>query len=83
MKVRLKNIENAVVEEGLGIDIKNGDIFDAELPTVDIVINRCKVAAEDAADTVLMLILEGCVFIGGDDGICVPGNFYDIVDEDQ
>lgn len=83
MKVRLKNIEDAIIEDGLEIELKNGDIFEAELPTPNLVTTLCKIPVEDAAEATLMLILEGCVFIGGENGICVPGNFYDIADEDE
>lgn len=80
MKIKLKNINEAALE-GIDFDFpfKNGDIIEAQIPTREMVNSF----AEDGAATMIMLIMDGTLFIGEeDDPIMIPGHFYELVDEE-
>ena len=82
MKIKLKNIDEATLEEGIDFPFKNGDILEAQIPTREMV-NSFVEDEEDRAATMIMLIMDGTVFIGeGDDAIMIPGHFYELVDEE-
>lgn len=89
-KVVLKGVDE---ETAKTFGIKDGEIYDAFVPTPADVLNEITVngdsnPGEDALQQVtLMMILEGVVFIypNGDEtkGLAIPGDFWEGIEEEE
>lgn len=89
-KIVLKGVDEET-EKTFGI--KDGGIYDAFVPTPTDVLNEIvshgdPVLDDDALQqVVLMMILEGVVFIFPNDdagkGLAIPGDFWDVVEEEE
>lgn len=83
MKIKLKNLETAEIQDGVDFRSKDGDILEVNLPTYELIKGFGNVPEEDIQEILMMLILDGTVFVGeGENAIAIPGHFYEAVDEE-
>lgn len=83
MKIKLKNLETAEIQDGVDFRSKDGDILEVNLPTYELIKGFGNVPEEDIPEILMMLILDGTVFVGeGENAITIPGHFYEVVDEE-
>ncbi|HCN4711089.1 TPA: hypothetical protein N6V93_004746 [Escherichia coli] len=83
MKIKLKNLEMAEIQDGVDFRSKDGDILEVNLPTYKLIKGFGNVPEEDIQEILMMLILDGTVFVGeGENAIAIPGHFYEVVDEE-
>lgn len=76
MKIKLKNLETAEIQDGVDFRSKDGDILEVNLPTYKLIKSFGNVPEEDIPDILMMLILDGTVFVGeGENAIAIPGHF--------
>lgn len=83
MKIKLKNLETAEIQDGVDFRSKDGDILEVNIPTYELIKGFGNVPEEDITEILMMLILDGTVFVGeGENSIAIPGHFYEVVDEE-
>lgn len=83
MKIKLKNLETAEIQDGVDFRSKDGDILEVNIPTYELIKGFGNVPEEDITEILMMLILDGTVFVGeGGNAIAIPGHFYEVVDEE-
>lgn len=83
MKIKLKNLETAEIQDDVDFRSKNGDILEVNIPTYELIKGFGNVPEEGIADVLLMLIVSGTVFLGeGEDAIAIPSHFYEVVNEE-
>lgn len=83
MKIKLKNLETAEIQDGVDFRSKDGDILEVNIPTYELIKGFGNVPEEGIADVLLMLIVSGTVFLGeGENAIAIPNHFYEVVDEE-
>lgn len=83
MKIKLKNLETAEIQDGVDFRSKDGDILEVNIPTYELIKGFGNVQEEGIADVLLMLIVSGTVFLGeGENAIAIPSHFYEVVDEE-
>lgn len=83
MKIKLKNLETAEIQDGVDFRSKDGDILEVNIPTYELIKGFGNVPEEDITEILMMLILDGTVFVGeGENAIAIPGHFYEAVDEE-
>lgn len=81
MKIKLKNLETAEIQDGVDFRSKDGDILEVNLPTYELIKGFGNVPEEDIQEILMMLILDGTVFVGeGENAIAISGHFYEVVD---
>ena len=83
MKIKLKNLETAEIQDGVDFRSKDGDILEVNIPTYELIKGFGNVPEEDITEILMMLILDGTVFVGeGENAIAIPGHSYEVVDEE-
>lgn len=76
MKIKLKNLETAEIQDGVDFRSKDGDILEVNIPTYELIKGFGNVPEEDITEILMMLILDGTVFVGeGENAIAIPGHF--------
>lgn len=76
MKIKLKNLETAEIQDGVDFRSKDGDILEVNIPTYELIKGFGNVPEEDITEILMMLILDGTVFVGeGENSIAIPGHF--------
>lgn len=76
MKIKLKNLETAEIQDGVDFRSKDGDILEVNIPTYELIKGFGNVPEEDITEILMMLILDGTVFVGeGENAIGNPRPF--------